>query len=154
MGGGVGMLHNLSIWKLYLGYGEIYEHKRKCMQHGIREWPMTTKVSSIQHRKERWLWFLTCKTSNKDLVIWMLLRPLYENTDKMKDTLIYSSHLENPKISYSISEVLSVSHRPLSRSVINFGSLSAKGHVIDYHPDNRPGKRSSVTDIWVYNAPW
>lgn len=65
----------------------------------------------------------------------------------MKDTLIYSSHLGNPKISYSISEVLSVSHRPLSRSVINFGSLSTKGHVIDYHSDNRPRKCSSVMDI-------
>lgn len=85
--------------------------------------------------------------------MWILLRPLYENTDKMKDTLIYGSHLENPKISYSISEVLSVSHRPLSRSVINFGSLSAKGHMIDYRPDNRPGKCSSVMVIWVYNAP-
>lgn len=80
-------------------------------------------------------------------MIWMFLRPLYEHTDKMKDTLIYSSHLGNPKISYSISEVLSVSHRPLSRSVINFGSLSAKGHVIDYHSDNRPRKCSSAMDI-------
>jgi len=71
----------------------------------------------------------------------------------MKDTLMYSSHLENPKISYSLSEVLSVSHRPLSRSVINFGSLSAKGHVIDYHPDNRSGKCSSVLAIWLYNDP-
>lgn len=71
----------------------------------------------------------------------------------MKDILIYSSHLENPKISYSTSEVLNVSHRPLSRSVINFGSLSAKGRVIDYHPDNRPGKCSSAMDIWAYNAP-
>lgn len=95
--------------------------------------------------------FLTCMISNKDLVVWMFLRLLYENTNKMKDTLIYSSHLENPKISCSISEVLSVSHRPLSRSVINFPSLSAKGHVMDYHPDNRKG--SSVRDICAYNAP-
>lgn len=134
------MLHSLSICKLYLWNWVIYENKGKCMQHGIREQPNIRKASRIQHRKERWLWFLTCKISNKDLVIWMLLRPLYEHTDKMKDTLIYSPHLGNPKISYSISEVLSVSHRPLSRSVINFGSLSAKGHVIDNHSDNRPRK--------------
>lgn len=120
------MLHSLCIWKLYVRNWEIYEHKRKCMQHGIREQPMARKDSRIQHRKERWLWFLTCKISNKDLVIWMLLKTLYENTDIMKDTLIYSSHLENPKIRYSISKVLSVSHRPLSRSVINFGSWGQK----------------------------
>lgn len=75
------------------------------------------------------------------------MRLLYENMDKMKHTLIYSSHLENPKISYSISEVLSVSHRPLSMSVINFASLSAKGHVMDYHPDNRPTKAALS---WIY----
>lgn len=93
--------------------------------------------------------FLTCMISNKDLVVRMLLRLLYENTSKMKDTLIYSSHLENPRISCSISEVLSVSHRPLSRSVINFASLSAKGHVMDYHPDNRPGK-AALSGIYAY----
>lgn len=147
------MLHSMSIWEFYLGNWVIFESKRKFRQHGIREEPKTRKASRIQHRRERWLWFLTCKISNKDLVIWMLLRPLYEHTDKMKDTLIYSSHLGNPKISYSRSEVLSVSHRPLSRSVINFGSLSAKGRVIDYHSDNRPRKCSSVMDIWIYNAP-
>lgn len=58
----------------------------------------------------------------------------------MEDTLIYGAHLKKPKISYSIFLVLNVSHTPLSRSVINFAVLSAQGHVIDHHLDNRIGK--------------
>lgn len=66
---------------------------------GIREEAENRKAARIQHRKAKRLWFLTC---SKDLVIWVLLRLLYKSMDKMKDNLIYSSHLENPKISYSL----------------------------------------------------
>lgn len=74
-------------------------------------------------------------------MIRLLLRRLSGNMDTTEDTLIYGSHLKKPKISYSVFLVLNVSHAPLSRSVINFAVLSAQGHVIDYHLDNRIGKK-------------